>query len=88
MYGMGGGFNQRYHEVVKAENLEEASDLAYEMACEEYESYSGSHGISSEEEIAEENDLDSYDDRYEIEKSIMKKEKVGLIIGLNHILMN
>ena len=59
---MGGGFNQRYHEVVMAENLDEASDLAYEAACDEYESYSGSHGISSEEEIAEENNLDPIDD--------------------------
>ena len=65
---MGGGFNQRYHEVVEAENLEEASDLAYEIACEEFESYAGSHGISSKEEIAEENDLDSYGDREEIEQ--------------------
>ena len=78
MYGMGGGFNQRYHEVVKAKNLEEASDLAYEMACEEYGCYSGSHGISSLSEIAEENDLDPIDDNDEIDE-IYNEEREGWI---------
>ena len=75
---MGGGFNQYYHEVVMAENLEEASDLAYEMACEEYGCYSGSHGISSEEEIAEENDLDPFDDSDVIDE-IYNEEREGWI---------
>ena len=75
---MGGGFNQRYHEVVKVENLEEASDVAYYMACEIYGDHAGNYGISSLSEIAEENDLDPFDDSDVIDE-IYNEEREGWI---------
>jgi hypothetical protein len=55
-YGLGGGFGGCGDwEVIEADSLEEAETMAYEKALEEYDSYAGSQGILSEEEIAEEN---------------------------------
>lgn len=54
-YGLGGGFGgiQNY-EVVEAKDLNEASTLSYEKACEEFEQYAGSYGLRTVEEIMEE----------------------------------
>ena len=46
--GLGGGFGgAKYIETVEAANEEEASQIAYEYAVEEYESYEGLHGLAS-----------------------------------------
>ena len=46
--GLGGGFGgAKYIETVEAANEEEAADIAYEYAVEEYESYEGLHGLVS-----------------------------------------
>ena len=80
MYGMGGGFDERYHEVVMAENLEEASDMAYDMAREEFENYAGDHGIPDLDQIAEENDLD-LSKKYDLEEAeqMYNEEREGWI---------
>ena len=61
--GLGGGFNSVYqHEVIECESEEEAIEYAYEIACDEYESYGGMHGLFNEENALEENpDLDADD---------------------------
>ena len=46
--GLGGGFGgAKYIETVEAANEEEAANIAYEYAVEEYESYEGLHGLAS-----------------------------------------
>ena len=46
--GLGGGFGgAKYIETVEAASEEEAADIAYECAVEEYESYEGLHGLVS-----------------------------------------
>ena len=60
--GLGGGFGgATYKYTIDCENHEEAEDLAYQAAIEEYESYEGLHGIKSwyecGEEYCDENDI-------------------------------
>lgn len=60
-YGLGGGFggarnNEPQIEECKDEN--EANEIAYELACEEYESYDGMHGLLSIDDIMEEEGVD------------------------------
>ena len=64
-YGLGGGFGGiNQYEVIKVEmgNEESKKDYvskeAYYKACEEYENYSGMYGLSSIEDIMEEEDCD------------------------------
>ena len=46
--GLSGGFGgAKYIGTVKAANENEASQIAYEYAVEEYESYEGLHGLTS-----------------------------------------
>ena len=78
MYGIGGGFDERYHEVIQVEDLQDASDVSYDMACEIYDDYAGIHGIPSFDEIAEENDLDIFDDSDEIDQ-IYNEEREGWV---------
>lgn len=50
--GMGGGFGgPNYLGSAECSNEEEASDEAYHLAREEYESYAGMHGVLSREEV-------------------------------------
>lgn len=50
--GMGGGFGgANYEGTYECANAELAEELAYEFACEAYESYAGSHGILSWDEL-------------------------------------
>lgn len=60
-YALGGGFggceNMEWEEI-EAEDLDEANDIAYENACDEYESYAGMHGIRDIPEIMEEEGVD------------------------------
>ena len=52
--GLGGGFGgAKYIETVEAANEEEAANIAYEYAVEEYESYEGLHGLVSYGDIVD-----------------------------------
>lgn len=56
---MSGGFNNVYaREEVECANLEEATNLAYEYALEEFDSYAGLHGVKDFDECLEEADGD------------------------------
>lgn len=60
-YALGGGFGGTRHkdwETIEAENEEEASNIAWECACNEYESYSGMYGLRSVDQIMEEDEVD------------------------------
>ena len=55
--GLGGGFGGAvYQETVECATQEEANDAAYELACQDYESYAGTNGIRDFAEIMEEED--------------------------------
>jgi len=58
-YGLGGGFGGAdNYEVIDAEDEDEASKYAWEMACQDYESYVGLHGLRTTDEIMEEDEVD------------------------------
>lgn len=72
-YGLGGGFGgANNYEVIQTEDLEDAEKWAYENACDEYDSYSGMHGLRSEDEIIKEEDCDEEEARY-----IYEEEREG-----------
>jgi hypothetical protein len=57
-YALGGGFGgiaMQDGEVVEFTSYNKAADYAYEMACADYDSYDGMHGLQNEESISEEN---------------------------------
>ena len=56
-YGLGGGFGNNY-DVVDAYDQKEADDIAYQRACEEYDSHVGGNGIRDIGEIMEEDEVD------------------------------
>lgn len=76
---MGGGFNERYHEVIQTENLKAANGVSYDRACEIYDGYAGMHGILNFDEIAEENNLDPIDDS-DVINEIYHEEREGWVI--------
>jgi hypothetical protein len=58
-WGLSGGFGGiNNYEVIEASSLEEAEKDAYQRAIDEYESYSGYHGLRSVEDIIEEDGVD------------------------------
>ena len=58
-YGLGGGFGGANNfEVIDAHDEDEANRYAWEKACEDYESYVGLHGLRTEDEIMEEDNVD------------------------------
>ena len=60
-YALSGGFGgceNKDWEEIQAHDLEEANMIAYEYACEEYDSYAGLHGIRDIDEIVEEDEVD------------------------------
>ena len=62
--GLKGGLDgPSYVKTCLYKNKEDAEQDAYQYAIEEYESYAGSHGIRSLNDIAEEEDLDLDDER-------------------------
>lgn len=69
-YAMGGGFgglNNVDWEEIEANNLNDATNYAEEMAKEVYESYAGTNGVMSWDDIHEENleyDEESINDLY------------------------
>jgi reverse gyrase len=59
-WGLSGGFGGIHnYEVIKADSLEAAEKDAYYRAIDEYESYSGHHGLRSVDDIIDEDDVDS-----------------------------
>ena len=68
-YGLGGGFggckNKDWEDLPGVDKEEQANEIAYEAACEEYESYEGLHGLRTISEIAEEDGV-SADEAEEI----------------------
>lgn len=66
-YGLGGGFGgARTFEVVYANSEEDAMQMAFDCACEEYEQYAGSNGLRCIDEIMEDEDIDDEDLAIEI----------------------
>jgi hypothetical protein len=66
-YGLSGGFGgQRNFMVVEAQNEDDASQVAYEYACEEYEQYAGSHGLRDIGDIMEEDGLENEEEAIEV----------------------
>ena len=60
-YGLGGGFgglDPKDWEIIEADSLGEATDIAYEGAIEEYELYEGTNGLRTVTDIMEEDGLD------------------------------
>ncbi len=71
---LGGGFGGIENcdgEEYECGNQKEADEIAYEMACEEYDSYAGLHGLRSVSDIMEEDEVNEdeayiiYDDERE-----------------------
>ena len=64
-YALGGGFGGTRNcdwEDTDCKNEDEAVYYAYEMACQEYESYGGMHGLFNEKDALEDDpDLTSND---------------------------
>lgn len=59
-WGLSGGFGGIHnYEVIKADSLDEAEKDAYYRAIDEYENYSGYHGLRSVDDIMEEDGVDS-----------------------------
>lgn len=59
-WGLSGGFGGIHnYEVIKADSLDEAEKDAYYRAIDEYENYSGYHGLRSVDDIIEEDGVDS-----------------------------
>lgn len=58
-YGLGGGFGgARNFEIIDCENEDMAMTIGWELACEEYDSYAGLHGLDDLDDVARDNDLD------------------------------
>lgn len=67
--GLGGSFGgASYHGTGDFKSLADAENEAYQLAVEEYESYSGCHGLLSWGDIADENGLDYTEDSAEIDE--------------------
>lgn len=75
--GLGGGFGDaEYKGTIDCNTFNDATQVAYELAIEEYESYAGMGGLKSYDEIAidylmEENIIDNEDefDTYELSET-------------------
>lgn len=64
--GMGGGFGgPNFLGECECKDAAEASREAYTLACEEYESYAGLHGVPSWDDVYEDlkSEFDSIDER-------------------------
>jgi hypothetical protein len=67
--GLNGGFGgATYQGTEDFDNIDEATDVAYQIACEEYDARAGSYGLRSWGDIAVEEDLDEEDDELEIDE--------------------
>lgn len=67
--GLGGSFGgATYQGTGDFKSFADAENEAYTLAVEEYESYSGCHGLLSWGDIADENGLDYNEDSAEIDE--------------------
>lgn len=67
--GLSGGFGgATYQGTEDFDNIDEATDVAYQLACEEYDAHAGNYGLRSWGDIAAEEDLDEEDDELEIDE--------------------
>ena len=67
--GLGGSFGgASYQGTGDFKSLADAENEAYQLAVEEYESYSGCHGLLSWGDVADENGLDYTEDFAEIDE--------------------
>lgn len=55
-----------YIDTIEAVSEEDATEIAYEYACSDYESYEGLHGIPSMEDIMEDEEISDYDTAWEV----------------------
>lgn len=66
--GLSGGFGgASYRGTGEFKSLADAEEEAYTLAIEEYEMYEGSHGILSWIDVADENDLNIFEDSAKID---------------------
>ena len=79
--GLGGGFGgAQYISTEECETESEALDIAYQAACEDYESFAGTRGLRTFEEIAEDEGLDLNDpDDYDYVNDVYQDELEGWI---------
>ena len=67
--GLGGSFGgATYRGTGDFKSHADAENEAYQLAVEEYESYSGCHGLLSWGDVAYENELDDTEDSAEIDE--------------------
>ena len=67
--GLGGSFGgATYRGTGDFKSLADAENEAYQLAVEEYESYSGCHGLLDWSDVADENGLDYTEDSAEIDE--------------------
>lgn len=60
-YALTGGFGgceMQDWEEIEADDREEANEIAYQNACDEYDSYVGTSGLRDIDEIMEEDEVD------------------------------
>lgn len=70
-YALGGGFGgteMQEWEECHSTTEESATEEAYEMACDEYDSYDGMHGLRDTSMIMEEDEIADEDEAYEVWK--------------------
>ena len=66
--GLGGGFGgPTYQGTGEFNDEDSATDYAYQMAVEEYQSYEGYHGILDWHDVAEQEELDPEEDEEDID---------------------
>ena len=60
-YGVGGGYNDISEQIIEVDNLNEAEQIAYELAVEVFESY----GVYEENDMTDEYDESEYQESIE-----------------------
>lgn len=56
IYGLGGGFNIKSEGVYECKSTEEAEELGYELAMQEYDGYAGMYGLRDIDMIMEQDE--------------------------------
>lgn len=64
--GLSGGFGGSNFDRFEECTAKEASDIAYENACEIYENYVGSYGLRNIEDIKKEEDIEDNEEAEEV----------------------
>lgn len=67
-YGLSGGFggcDRMAPEILDFDSLDAAERYAWEQAVQEYESYGGMHGLTTQEEVMEEQGITDDDEGYQ-----------------------